>query len=368
MELAQLTRKIVGFSFITILVLLALSGYSIAENLENSPIPIHLNLKESAKFSPETNGDLSRTAIEEKHSSYESNPGAGTPVSSRNKGDFKSMGIWESDSVDYEITISNPHFNLWWAEDTNDESYEAELELIWTVYVDGTQIFQEQFGEVDDGYECEDNNGNDRQKEDPCEFLEQANSFPTTTLTKGQTISIEIEMRAYQTIYIFYDNFTRDSGMKIVTDAVQFGYTGISGNTVSFEFIEAWSTDTKSALNANFLTIISEGIELDNSQQSGNYPKTEKGRNYILNETEIESKRVTWMIEDEYANLEDIIVSFSYSIKDTSTTEPILINIAERLNSIDNTADEEGILGLPGFEFATVLSALVLTGFIRRKV
>ena len=28
----------------------------------------------------------------------------------------------------------------------------------------------------------------------------------------------------------------------------------------------------------------------------------------------------------------------------------------------------EGILGLPGFEFATVLSALVLTGFIRRKV
>ena len=345
-----------------------LTGNSNAAEIENNPVPIHLNIKESVKLSPETSGDLSRTAIEEKHSSYESNPGAGTPASTRNKGDFKSMGIWESDSVAYDVTISNPHFNLWWSEDTNDESYEAELELIWTVYVDGTQVFQEQFGEVDNGYECEDNSGNDRQKDDPCEFLEQANNFPSTTLVKGQVLSVEIEMRAYQTIYVFYDNFTRDSGMKIVTDAVQFGYTGISGNTISFEFIEAWSTDSKGALNANFITIISEGIELDNSQQSGSFPKVENGRKYVVNETEIESKRITWIIEDQYAKLEQTMVSFSYCKKDTSTTAPIMINVADRLASSVSSSEDEGVLGLPGFEFASVICALALSGFVRRKV
>ena len=363
-----ITKKSASITFLFLITFILLTGNSNAEELENNPVPIHLNIKESVKLSPETNGDLSRTAIEEKHSSYESNPGAGTPASTRNKGDFKSMGTWESDPVAYDVTISNPHFNLWWSEDTNDESYEAELELIWTVYVDGTQIFQEQFGEVDNGYECEDNNGNDRQKDDPCEFLEQANNFPSTTLAKGQVLSVEIEMRAYQTIYVFYDNFTRDSGMKIVTDALQFGYTGISGNAISFEFIEAWSTDSKGALNANFITIISEGIELDNSQQSGSFPKVENGRKYIVNETEVESKRITWIIEDQYAKLEQSIVSFSYCKKDTSTTAPLVINVADRLASTVSTAEEDGILGLPGFEFTAVISVLFATSFVRRKV
>ena len=156
--------------------------------------------------------------------------------------------------------------------------------------------------------------------------------------------------------------------MKIVTDAVQFGYTGISGNTISFEFIEAWSTDSKGALNANFITIISGGIELDNSQQSGSFPKVENGRKYIVNETEIESKKIIWIIEDQYAKLEQSIVSFSYSRKDTSTTTPILVNVADRLTSSTSSSEDEGILGLPGFEFASVICAVTLTGFIRRKV
>ena len=362
------SKKSISLTFLFLMTFIFLTGNSNAEELENNPVPIHLNLKESVKLSPETNGDLSRTAIEEKHSTHESNPGAGTPASTRNKGDFKSMGTWESDPVSYDIIIDNPHFNLWWSEDTNDESYEAEMELIWTVYVDGAQIFQEQFGDTNDGYECEDNGGNDRQKEDPCEFLEQANNFPSTTLVKGQVLSVEIEMRSYQAIYIFYDNFTRDSGMKIVTDALQFGYTGISGNTISFEFIEAWSTDSKGALNANFITVISEGIELDNSQQSGSFPKVENGRKYLINETEVESKRITWIIEDQYAKLEQSIVSFSYCKKETSTTTPIIMNVADRLTSTVSNAEEEGILGLPGFEFAAVISALTFTSYIRRKV
>ena len=129
-------------AFLILTVFFLISGNSIAEESESNPIPIHLNLKESAKFSPETSGDLERVAIEERHSSHESNPGAGTPASTRNKGDWKSMGTWESDGVNYDTTINNVMFNLWWVEDLNDEDYDAALDLQWTVFVDGTEIYQ----------------------------------------------------------------------------------------------------------------------------------------------------------------------------------------------------------------------------------
>jgi len=368
MNRAVSLKNSLTLAFLILTIFFLISGNSVAEETESNPVPIHLNLKESAKLSPETDGDLERVAFEEKHSSHESNPGANTPASTRNKGDFVSMGTWESDAVKYDISINNAAFNLWWSEDTNDENYDAQLELIWTIYLDGTQIFEEQFGEVDDGYSCVDSNGNDRGKDDPCEFLETATSFPTTQVSKGQVVSIEIQMRAYQTIYIFYDNFTRDSGMKVVTDALKFGNAEVNGNIVSIEFIEAWTTDCSGALNANFITIIANGIELDNNQQSGKYPKIERGGKYIINDTEIDSEKISWIIDDKYAKLDESIISFSYSRKDSSTTEPILVNVVDRLVSGSGTTEDEGLLGLPGFEFITVISALFATSFIRRKV
>jgi len=62
------------------------------------------------------------------------------------------------------------------------------------------------------------------------------------------------------------------------------------------------------------------------------------------------------------------VVSFSYSRKDTSTTTPVLINVADRLASVASSSEDEGVLGLPGFEIATVISVLFATSFVRRKV
>ena len=87
-----------------------------------------------------------------------------------------------------------------------------------------------------------------------------------------------------------------------------------------------------------------------------------------MNGTQIESERVTWLNEDEYAKIDQSVISFSYSRKDTSTTTPVLINVADRLVSSASVSEDEGLLGLPGFEIITVISALALTGFIRRKV
>ena len=351
-------KRNVFFAFFIFTLFVIMSTNTSAEEIESTPVPIHLNLKESAKFSPETSGDLERVAIEEKHSSYETS----SPFT-RNKGDWKNMGTWESDSVNYDTQISNIMFNLWWVEDTNEEDYDAALDLQWTVYVDGTEIYQ--FTDEDANRECDDSQG--ASKEDPCEYVATPNNDLSTTLTTGQKLSLKVEMKAFQSIYIFYDNFTRDSGMKVESNALILGNTGISGNTIYFEFIEGWSTNCNEAVDGNFITILVDGIELNNAEQSSGYPKVAEGSKYVLNGSEISSTRVTWIIEDEFAKLDQSVISFSYSKKDTSTTTPILLNIADKL-VLNNVGGEEDSGLLPGFEFATVLSVLVLTVFIRRKV
>ena len=344
----------------TFSLLLLISNGSSAEEISGESVAIHLNLKEGVEMSPETSGDLERVAIEERHSSYETS----SPFT-RNKGDWKNMGTWESDPVIYETSVSNVMFNLWWVEDTSEEDYDAALDLQWTVFVDGNEIYQ--FTDEDANRECDDTQG--ASKEEPCEYVATPNNDLSTTLTVGQKISVKAEMKAFQAIYIFYDNFTRDTGMKVLSNGMMFGNTGISGNTVFFEFIQSWDADCNEAIEGNFITILVDGIELDNNQQPSGYPKVSQGGSYDMNGTEIKSERVTWVIDDKYAKLDQSIVSFSYSRKDTSTTQPILVNIAENLAAGSSTGEEdEGLLGMPGFEFATVISALFATSFIRRKV
>jgi len=243
----------------------AADGEEAESGLQSNPIPLHLNLKESAKFSPETRSDVEYIASEEKYSSHEQN--TPPPVSTRDKGEFKSMGVWESDPIGHEITISDVMFSLWWVEDPDDEDYAANLELRWTVFLDGEQIFQYEDNEDDhDGDDYADGTGPcDQTRDDPCEYAESpTNDFPETVVQRGQTLSLEAEMKAFQAIYIYYDNMSRDSGMMIQANAVSFGKSNIGSDTVGFEFVEAWGTNVQEAIDGNFLTIIVDSIELDN--------------------------------------------------------------------------------------------------------
>ena len=353
----------IGFvcSIIIIGLIFIFSSSNAEEETQETPIPIHMNFKEGAKFSPETSGDVERIAIEEKYSSHEQNPGGGTPVDTRNKGDWTKMGEWESDSVLFDIALSDAMFNLWWVEDPDDTDYDAALDLRWTLYLDGNEIFQ--FTD-EEGYTCEET------RDEPCEYTKiPDNSFPNTALTKGQVVSLKVEMKSFQAIYIYYDNLTRDSGMKIVTDAVKFGKTGISGQTVSFEFIEAWSTKTDESITGNFITLLVNMEELDNNQQEKGYPKIESGPIYLVNETEISSVKITWFIEDEYAKLDQSVISFSLGRKISSTTEPIIINVADRLMPNSGVSENEGsILDLSGFNLIITILSISLISYLRREV
>ena len=346
-------------------------GEEVKNGLQSNPIPLHINLKESAKFSPETRSDVEYMAAEEKYSSHEQN--TPPPVSTRNKGEFKSMGVWESDPVAHEITIRDVMFSLWWVEDPDDEDYAANLELRWTVFLDGEQIFQYEDNEDDhDSDDYEDGTGPcDQERDNPCEYAESpTNDFPETVVQRGQTLSLEAEMKAFQAIYIYYDNMSRDSGMMIQANAVSFGKSNIGSDTVGFEFVEAWGTNVQEAIDGNFLTIIVDSIELDNSQQTSGYPKIGKGATYFFNDTGVDSVTVTWKIEDEYAKLDQSIISFSYARKASTTTPPISINILDLPVSSSEGADGDGILDnvLPGFEILAVSLALVAVSLKRREL
>ena len=54
-------KRNVFFAFFIFALFVIMSANTSAEEIESEPVPIHLNLKESAKFSPETSGDFSVT-------------------------------------------------------------------------------------------------------------------------------------------------------------------------------------------------------------------------------------------------------------------------------------------------------------------
>ena len=151
------------------------------------------------------------------------------------------------------------------------------------------------------------------------------------------------------------------------TTGIKFGNSQINGQEINFNFVQAWNADVKEAIAGNFLTLKIAGIDLINSEQRSGFPKIEEGAAYSFNGSDITSTKITWYVDDEYAKLEQTVISFSFA-RLGSVTPQIQINVADILIEGSDNTENEGILGLPGFEFVVVISALVFTSFIRRKV
>jgi hypothetical protein len=332
--------------------------------LQGSTQPLHLNLKEIPEFSPETVADVEQVAIEKRYYSHTQN--TPEPFSTRNKGDWKSMGTWESDASLYDVTISDVVFNLWWVEDPNDEEYDANLELRWTLFLDGQQIFQYEDNEDDnddDGYE--DGTGPCPQtRDDPCEYAEPpTGTFPSTLVERGLTISLEVEMKSFRAIYIYYDNASRDSGMKVAADAVFFGRGTQGSGEVGFEYLEAWKTDANEILKGNFLTLTVDGATLDNNAQPSGYPRVEEGVEYQLNNATVKAVMVFWKLE-QYARGDDPTVGFAYTSR-ADHAPAIMVDIGSLGQISTGEEANSGFLGLPGFEL--VMAALVIALTARRR-
>ena len=333
--------------------------------LQGSTQPLHLNLKEGAEFSPETVADVEQEAIEERYYSHTQN--TPWPISTRSKGDWKSMGTWESEASQYDVTLNDVVFNLWWVEDPNDEEYDTNLELRWTIFLDGQQIFQYEDNEDDhDGDGYEDGTGPCPQtRDDPCEYAEPpTGTFPNTLVERGQTISLEVEMKSFRAIYIYYDNASRDSGMKVAADAVFFGRGQQGGGEVGFEYIEAWKTDVNEILEGNFLTLIVDGATLDNNAQPSGYPRGEEGVEYQLNNATVKAVMVFWKLE-QYARGDDPTVGFAYTSR-AAHAPAIMVEVGSLDQISTGGESNDGFLGLPGFELVVATLAIALTARRRR--
>jgi len=320
---------------------------------------VHLNMKEASDLSPETWGDNTRAAVKEKPPrSWQSS----TPGDLTRGREWKSVGTWTAvNGVDFEIGLGGPvKFNLWWREtdEGQDDSYDAQVQYRFRLNIDnGDAAYYSDEGQG--SHECTGN--------DPCEWNGQTNDLNITSAEKGAIFELEIEYWAFSDIEIYYDNMSFNSGVAINADAIKFGKSSISGQTVSFDFVQAWSTDVEEAVNGNLIRLKVGGVGLNTSLQKAGYPIVEDGNNYELNGTTITSTKITWYVDDEYADLGKSVISFSLNKRTCDSAPPFDINVSQILVANSESGDEGG-LPVPGFNFILVIFSLLILAYSKREV
>ena len=310
---------------------------------------IHLNLKEAAELSPETDG--TREAIEEKPARSWS--GGLIPTLTRSR-DWTTIGTWNSDTVKYDTNISgnsSVQFNMWWVEDDTDEDYNARFQMRWTVETDsGEEIVS---FEDDDEYTCEQDKGN------PCEWTGQiglsGGGNSTTALSEGSSISVTIEYQSFQDIFIYYDNATFDSGMAWDAEGIFVGGVSNSNTEISIDLVQAWKTDLGMALDSGYIILTAGGQVINNTEATVGV-----GEEYEINGTAVASERITWIVESN----EGASISFSYAANE-STATPVTLTIASLPGgNPDVPSDESG--GIPGFSAAVAVVTIALVAIRKR--
>jgi len=300
---------------------------------------VHLNLKEAAELSPET--DHTREAVEEKPPSSYTNNLFGLTRSR----EWTTIGTWNSDTVKYDTNLSGTvMFNMWWVEDPTDDDYNARMQMRWTVETDtGEELTS---FEDSDEYTCEQDRG------DPCEWTGQVNlgggENSTTALSEGTTISITVEYQSFQNIYVYYDNATFDSGMAWDAEGIFVGGVSNSKTEISIDLVQAWKTDLGMALDGGYIVLTAGGEVINNTEAT-----VSAGEQYEINGTAVSSERITWVVESN----EGASISFSYAANESAAT-PVTLTIASLPGgNPDMSSDESG--GIPGF--STIVAVVTIS-------
>jgi hypothetical protein len=315
-------------------------------------------MKEASDLSPETWGDNTREAVKDNPPrSYTSYPLDG----GRTK-EWKDVGTWTAvNGIDFDIGLGGPvKFNIWWRETDQgqDDSYDAQVQY----------RFRLNIGGQDSAFYSDESTGEEHEcaQSKPCEWNGQTNELNVSSAEKGTIFELEIEYWAFSDIEIYYDNASFDSGVAFGADAIKFGQSGINGQAVSFDFVQAWDTDAKEAVDGNYIRLIVDGVGLNSSNQKSGYPIIEDGIDYDLNGTSITSTKITWYVDDAYAKLDQSVVSFSLTKRSSSGAPPIEFNTVDILkqNSGSSSDDE----GLPGLNFTLVIFALLCVAYSKREL
>jgi len=322
---------------------------------------IHLNMKEMDGLSPETWGDNTREAIKENPPrSWEDDP---TGFFGRTR-EWKDVGTWTATNGNvFDIGLGGPvKFNIWWREvdgaNGQDDEYDATVQYRFRLNIDGQDSAYYSDESTGETHECAQNK--------PCEWNGEVGKINISSAPKGTIFEVEIEYWAFSDIEIYYDNVSFNSGVAFGADAIKFGQSGINGQAVSFDFVQAWDTNAKEAVDGNTIRLIVDGVGLNSSLQKSGYPIVEDGLDYDLNGTTITSTKITWYVDDEYAKLDQSVISFSLTRRSCDSAPPIDFNTVDILKqSSGSSSDDEG---LPGFNFILVIFALLCVGYSRREL
>ena len=113
--------------------------------------------------------------------------------------------------------------------------------------------------------------------------------------------------------------------------------------------------------------LIVGGVGTNSSLQKAGYPIVEEGTDYDLNGTTVTSTKITWYIDDEYAELDKSVISFSLNKRSCDSAPPVDINTSQILVTASDS-DDEGGLPVPGFNFILVIFALFGLAYSKREV
>ena len=159
-----------------------------------------------------------------------------------------------------------------------------------------------------------------------------------------------------------------ESHGKSIGFEIKFGQSNINGQVVSFDFVQAWDTDPKEAVDGNYIRLIVDGVGLNNTLQRSGYPIIEDGAEYQLNGTKITSTKITWYVEDEYAKIDQSIISFSLTKKSSASAPPIDVKALDIIGpgGVGSSEDDKG--ELPGFNSILTIFSIIFISFCRREV
>ena len=255
------------------------------------------------------------------------------------------VGTWTSEPVEFDISISITSFDIWWESmesDNNDDCY-------WTIAIQHNE--QEVSNDESD---CTHGGG---------EVAKGTHSLGTSIdLVAGDTIGIDLSLTSWEDVKIYFDNVTYDSGLGI-TGSHLYLFNGIwKGSMVSIEFAEAWPVDWETNLDGKYVMVMGDdGYMANNDMASvrdgneysfqGNNSTTIEVTSTVIEWTEITGTGIKIMMDYTTFNH----MPGNNTGNGTVGNPPRVTLILEKPIIL---LDDDGILGLPGFEIMIAIPAI----------
>ncbi|MDG1544847.1 MAG: hypothetical protein P8R32_01165 [Candidatus Poseidoniia archaeon] len=340
-------RQILVFTALAIAAMFILTSNVSAEpEYENPDLQLKFNWKEEGDLlSPQTKLPSDPEAQKSVQAQYTNTAGL-----------FKSdrqpvnVGTWTSEAVEFDVSLSINSFDIWWQDQENGDD-----SCVWTISIEVNSA------EVsNDESDCQD---------DGTELTKRTHNLATSVnLVAGDTLGINLVYEGWNDIKIYYDNSTYDTGLNIVGKHNFFFAPVWSGSTVKVEFAEAWPVNWDTNLNGGYIMLMGDDMYMaDNSKAS-----VSEGNEYTIKMTngsaEVTSTIITWNeVSGNGLRLMMDYNSFDHAMGGNNTngsagSPPLLTLNLQKASGL--LGDDEGLLGLPGFEIMIAIPAIA---FVARK-